>query len=113
MSARALLWFASAPLRAGISPVNSAARLGAQAGDATNALLNVTPAAASRSMFGVRTSFAPYTLESSWDWSSEIKTTMFGRLGAAVATAALPIIARNSIGKIRIDRCLVEKRGAC
>ena len=37
LSARGREWFASEPLRAGIRPVKSAARLGAHDGEATNA----------------------------------------------------------------------------
>src|SRR5262245_45662952 len=75
-----------------MSPVSRAARLGAQLGDATNMCVNVTPALASRAMFGVRTSAAPYTEESRYPWSSERKTTRFGLargLGFSSATAGV------------------------
>ena len=58
-SARGRLWLSMAPLRIGSRPVSSAARLGAQLGDATKACVNVIPSAASRAMFGVGTSFPP------------------------------------------------------
>jgi hypothetical protein len=44
--------------------VSIAARLGAQLGDATKHDVNRIPSAAMRLMFGVRTSVAPYGVES-------------------------------------------------
>ena len=77
-----------APLRIGSSPVSRAARLGAQLGEATKAWVNVMPSAASRAMFGVRTSLPPYGEQSAQPRSSARKTTTFGRSAAAARAAA-------------------------
>src|SRR5262249_36395770 len=83
------LWLSIAPLRIGSSPVSRAARLGAQLGEATKAWVNVSPAAASRAMFGVGTSFPPYGEQSAQPRSSARKRTTSGLLGAS-ATAGEP-----------------------
>ena len=48
------LSFDHTPVRAGINPLNTAAREGLQAGAAQWALVNSTPRLAKRSIFGVK-----------------------------------------------------------
>ena len=58
------VWFGSAPVRAGISPVMNATRLGPQLGETTKVLEKFMPLAASFSIYGVGMLASPCKLES-------------------------------------------------
>src|SRR5688500_17497143 len=96
-----------APLRIGSRPVKRAARLGAHDGDATNAWVNVIPAAASRAMFGVRISLLPYGEQSAHPRSSARNTTTCGRSaagrGAASAKAARARAVRMGLALLPLE----------
>lgn len=85
--------FAVAPLRCEHNPLIKIARDGMQIAAPENACSNVSPSAASRSIFGVRTTFAPYTGESKNPWSSAKNNTRCGLL--LWATAPIPAAAKN------------------
>src|SRR4051812_15551047 len=65
-----------------------AERDGEHVGDAANACSNFMDSRASLSRFGVRTSVAPYGPQSLKVRSSAMKSTMFGRAGAAADARA-------------------------
>src|SRR5687767_5471077 len=81
-------WLAWAPFRTGMRAVRSAQRDGVQVGEAAKALRTVMPSRARRSMFGVRTSLAPYGPQSRNEKSSAMKRTMCGGVAARAEVIA-------------------------
>jgi hypothetical protein len=59
ISGRGLLWFGLGAMRAGISPVNNAARLGAHVGEGHVSVVEGQSRVGNRCMFGVRNAVPP------------------------------------------------------